>query len=140
LNQVATGYFRLRYPVSTAVTNSPCPLRPQLTWGTPHQMEAGAGLWSLVPSFPLGSPMPFPNLSPSTSRRFRCTSVSPTVRLHGCPQSCWLPCTQEVSVYCVCMSWLMGYHDVSIGMLFVQHTLWADFPEILHLALFLVQG
>lgn len=60
-------------------------------------MEAGAGPSSLGLSFPSDSPMPFPSPSPSTTRRFRSTSLFPTVRSPGCPQSCSLQCMPEVS-------------------------------------------
>lgn len=42
--------------------------------------------------------MPFPSPSPSSIRRSRNIFRFPTARLPGCPQSCSLPCMQEVSV------------------------------------------
>lgn len=61
-------------------------------------MEAGAGLSSSDLLSPLDSPMPSPSPSPSSIRRSRNIFQFPTARLPGCPQSCSLPCMQEVSV------------------------------------------
>lgn len=70
-------------------------------WGTLLRMAAGAGWWFLGPSFRSACPTLSPRPSPSTSRRSRSTSASPTARSHGSPPSCWLLCMQEVRHFLV---------------------------------------